>query len=391
MQHLPRGGARWYLAAGESVIAAGNLGDLDRVLAVVQAFREESPGADSRISWSSGGPRSAETRANEARAIAMARAATQLLFAGRRELAGALLAQIDEQADRGARSGGDGERRSPTHSGDFAVAARVQSARAWQAMVEGAPERHLRLSEAAAASFEQAGDLRNACRERVIVGSAYLELGAHAEAERALEGALAGAQRMGLPTVTAAANSTLGIALARQGRFGEALAVERAAVDAFRRHGGARMEITSRANLAKIYAACGDLESAEREARAAVAVAEAVLLPTRAVALAVLSSALLDRGRVAEALSAAQEATRAGASPRTPQAGDALVALVHAKALRASGDEAGGSVVIAAARERLLTRAATIEDPKLRASFLEQVPENIATMALGGPSPPACS
>ena len=407
MQHLPRGGARWYLATGESVIAAGNLGDLDRVLAVAQALRDEAPGADSRVSWSSGGPRSAETRTHEARAIAIARAATQLLFAGRRELAGALLTQIDVELDRRPRdsgatprsgkdgerqisthSGGDGERRSPTHSGDFAVAARVQSARAWQAMVEGAPERHLRLSEAAAASFEHAGDLRNACRERVIVGAAYLELGAHAEAERALEGALAGAQRMGLPTVTAAANSTLGVALARQGRFDQALAVERAAVDAFRRHGGARMEITSRANLAKIYAASGDLETAEREARAAVAVAEAVL-PARAGAMAVLSSILLDRGRVAEALSAAQESARTGAMPRAPQPGDALLALVHARALRAAGDEAGCGVVITAARERLLTRAATIEDPQLRASFLEQVPENVATMALGGPVPPA--
>lgn len=276
--------------------------------------------------------------------------------------------------------------RPSIHSGDLAVAARVQSARAWQALVEGAPERHLRLSEAAAASFEQAGDLRNACRERVIVGSAYLELGAHAEAERALEAALAGAQRMGLPAVIAAAKSTLGIALARQGKLDQALDVERAAVDAFRRHGGARMEIGARANLAKIHAARGELEFAEREARAAVAAAEAVP-PARADALAVLSSILLERGRVAEALSAAEKATAAGASPSTAQTRDALLALAHAGALRASGNEAGSRRVIAAARERLMARAATIEDPGLRASFLERVPENAAMAALSDAAP----
>jgi len=187
---------------------------------------------------------------------------------------------------------------------------------------------------------------------------------------------------MGLPTVTAAANSTLGMALARQGKLDQALAVERAAVDAFRRHGGARMEIASRANLARIHAARGDLERAERAARAAVASAEAVP-PARADALTVLASVLFERGRVAEALSAAQDASSAGASPRTPQACDALLALVHAKALRAAGDAAGSSLVIAAARERLLARAATIEDPGLRSGFLERVPENAAMVALG--------
>ena len=368
MKALRRGGTLWYLAAGESAIAAGNLGDHEQVLVVVDALCDEGLEIDSGCSRSSWEPRSAGARASAARASAVARAATQLLFAGRRELAGALLLQIDE------RLGGPSD-------GDFAAVARAHSARAWQALVEGEPERYLRLSQASAASFEQAGDLRNACRERVVSGSAHLELGAHAEAERTLAGALDEAKRMGLPTVAAMAQSTLGMVFARQGRLDVALAAKRAAVEAFRSYGNARLEATSRAHLAQIHVLHGDLSEAQREARAAVAM-PAATLPTRAHTLAVLAEVLLACGGVTEALSTAEEAAGVGALLGASHAGEALLLLTHARALQAAGDGPGARRVIATARERLQERATTIEDPALAVSFLERVPENSMTLDL---------
>ncbi len=62
--------------------------------------------------------------------------------------------------------------------------------------------------------------------------------------------------------------------------------------------------------------------------------------------------------------------------------GEALIRLVHIRALEATGrfDEAGRR--IAEAQARLRVRSERISDPRYRKSFLQNVPENAATMAL---------
>ena len=62
--------------------------------------------------------------------------------------------------------------------------------------------------------------------------------------------------------------------------------------------------------------------------------------------------------------------------------GEARIRLVWAEALRAAGqlDEAHQAIV--AAKQRLEERAARIGSPALRASYLENVPENARTLAL---------
>jgi hypothetical protein len=61
---------------------------------------------------------------------------------------------------------------------------------------------------------------------------------------------------------------------------------------------------------------------------------------------------------------------------------EAFVRLVHAQALDARGERGEAARVIAAARDRLLQRAANIDDAPLRRSFLENVPENARTLEL---------
>lgn len=61
--------------------------------------------------------------------------------------------------------------------------------------------------------------------------------------------------------------------------------------------------------------------------------------------------------------------------------GEALIRLVHAEALSATGDGDAARAAIADARDRLLAAAARIDDPALRDSFLHNVPENARTLA----------
>ena len=71
---------------------------------------------------------------------------------------------------------------------------------------------------------------------------------------------------------------------------------------------------------------------------------------------------------------------------------EALARIAWAQALDARGDPRSQHA-LASARDRLLARAARIDDPSLRASFLHQVPECALTLALaaarGLPTPDA--
>jgi tetratricopeptide (TPR) repeat protein len=122
----------------------------------------------------------------------------------------------------------------------------------------------------------------------------------------------------------------------------------------------------------------GDLEAAEREARAALAVDPPP--PIRAHALATLAEVLLRRGDHAAALAAAREAIDLLDTLGALEEGEALVRLIYAEALHASADRRAASAILDA-RDHLLDRAAKIRDPILRRSFLERVPENARTIA----------
>ena len=300
------------------------------------------------------------------RALARAggRVASLLFFAGKQDRAATML----DAAERAARGGGAD------------VEARIHQARAPHARQAGRPEAALRHAEAAEAAFRVAGDLRNACLMSGIRGFALSELGAYHDAERALRAALATAERLGLATVAATARSNLGMVCLRLGRAREAENELRAAIAEFessdRRHEGG-----SRAYLALVLRDAGALEAAEEQARRSLVLLEAALA-LRPLAGGVLASVLLAAGRADEALAAARDAMRWPESGGNVEEGDALVRLVHARALFATGADEEARRALAVARDRLLARAHTIEDAGLRECFMKNVPEHATTFEL---------
>jgi tetratricopeptide (TPR) repeat protein len=300
--------------------------------------------------------------------FASARDAVALLRGGRYELAASMLERVEKD-----------EVHVPGR--DPSVAARIREARAIRASFAGDPKASIRLLEASAESFEQAGDAPNACAQRVSVGVGYLELGARGRAERTLRAALASAESMGLLYLAATARHKLGLALALGGALDEARAAEVAAVEAFRAQGHRRLEGAARVYLATVHLLAGDLERADREARLADDLLRRIP-PAHAHAMATLARVCLARGRVDEALMAAREAMAILDALHALDEGEPLVRLVHAEALHAAGDVEGARERIAAARDLVKARAARISDLGLRTSFLTRVPEHARTLAL---------
>jgi tetratricopeptide (TPR) repeat protein len=206
-------------------------------------------------------------------------------------------------------------------------------------------------------------------------------LGAFAPAEQALAGAAMADEELGLGG--SVRRFCLSWLLADRGALDEARVPAVALIE----YGQAQRlpldEGRGRWALAEVRCRAGDLEGAEAEIQAALALLPAVAPLDQPGALATLAGVRLAQGRAAEALGAAEEAlSRYEAMGACGLFRGAFVRLVHAEALHAAGEEERARAAIGAARERLLANAAKIGDPVYRASFLESVPENARTLLL---------
>jgi tetratricopeptide (TPR) repeat protein len=359
MRLLPRGSALWFLAVSNRATLAGRLGhhaDLDALAADLDALWSDDPLPQ--------------------HVIAAARMAAYLVQRGAYARADQLLARIAAVEPRMT---------------EPAVCARIDQAAALRAQVKGDLGAYLSRVAAAVAHFSAAGDQRNACLSRITLAFAQTTVARYDAATRELREALATAERMALPSVSAYAKHTLGYALARLGALDEALAIEAEAIEAFSAIGDRRLEGGSRGYLAGILALAGDLDAAEREATTALALLDGVP-PVRAFALATRAAARLLRGDVAGALSDAEGAYAVLLELGGIEEGEVLVRLGYAEALQAAGRHEEATAVITEARRRLVEQAAQISDQATRARFLEAVPENARTVALasawaGAPSP----
>jgi tetratricopeptide (TPR) repeat protein len=345
---LPSGSRPWFDGARQAISASGRLGHLEWVKTITDRVRLQ--------------PNEAESV--ELKVVVLTRIVSELLQAGQYDLADVALADITAIEAAYVFT-------------DPAVLARTQDVHARRALALGDLGEFLRLTSEVLICFESAGHVRATCNVRVSVGYAQLQLGAYAEAERTLREALIEADHLGLSGVSPSAKENLGMALAGQGRWDEARAVAVEAVEAFRAQGHRRMEAGALIYLASMLGMAGDLEAAEREARAALAVDPSP--PLRAHALATLAEVQLRGGDATRALVAAREAIELLTTLGTLEEGEALVRLVYAEALHAAGDP-GAAAAILGARAHLLERAAKIRDPILRKSFLERVPENARTI-----------
>ncbi len=344
--------AAWYASLGDLATASGRIGDSDQVSKCVEALL-------------AGDPAPAEQAAH---VVAATRAAARLLITGHIDDAEKLLAEIER---RGRPIADDNPGVLGAMRGIFAI----------RALWFGDPSAYLTGMELASEAYERAGDRRHACMARLNFGSVLLEVGAFADALRALKEGLAVSERMGIQPINALARCNIGMALARLGDAQAGAEVEALAIEAFTAQGDRRMEGACRIYLAAIKKLGGDLAGAIAEARAASAILEESP-PTRACALARLADVLLEAGRAADALDASREAIRIIDSTRGTDEGESLARVSFARALDATGDKAGAHDAIAAARERVLARAARISVAAWRDSFLNAIPENARTLAL---------
>jgi len=248
-----------------------------------------------------------------------------------------------------------------------------------RAMTTGDYSTALAQMRAARASYERAGDMR---AQAMVMGNiAYLHMvvGHYQEASDLLRLVGAVALRLGLQHTVAGVRHNQGLALARIGKLAEAEEAEREAVEMLTMQGNHRVGAGARSYLAGILLQRGDIDAAEREARAAVE-SPNPSPSVRALALATLSEVQLALGDARAALGSAEKAWALVAEQTDEN--EAYVLLSLLRALRACGEQARLLTTSSEARSRLQARAARITDPSLRASFLEQVPENAATRAM---------
>jgi tetratricopeptide (TPR) repeat protein len=350
---LLRAGSRtWCQAAESTVFGLGKLGRYAELDQLIEPLRTVQPDDDARGAY----------------AMALGRASWFLVHESRFDRARALMERIDDVV-------------RPVLDHDITCAAQLDTIRAGHALFAGDSESCLHLSQTAIQRFEIVGDARAVSMQLTYVGDAYKELGMYERSVEPFREAISASQRMGLHIVTALAKLNLGVSLAHLGSFPDAITVAREAVDAFTEHGDHRLRVGARCYLARVLMLAGDLDGAERAARDATAIPTRSP-PTHAHAHGMLAEILLRRGNAAEAMVAAAEAMRTLEEVGRIEEGEALVRLVYAEALEATGEHEAARRVLAAARNRLMVRAAKIRDPGMRASFLGRVRANARTIAL---------
>jgi serine/threonine-protein kinase len=354
---LARGSAGWYTAFGHLAMAVGYLGKSEALNRLAVELADMEPGG----------------RAIGAHVRALCQVVVFLIRAS-------LIPMAERLFGIARNMTGD------LPYGELGVRAWVDQASAEFALHAGDPTTFLRLVESAVEGFAEAGDARNASLQRANIGNAYMQLGSFSRAERVLRQAITVAQPMKL-SFLAPVKANLGHALARLGHLDEALAVETEAVQRCVEQGYRRFEAASRIYLAEILSMRGDLEAAEAEVRRAESAASGSPA-IRAHALATHAGILLAAGDAAAALGRASEAMRILQSLEGVEEGEALIRLAHIRALEATGLDAEARRRSAEAQARLRVRSERIGDPRYKKSFLQNVPENAATMAL--PTDSAC-
>jgi predicted negative regulator of RcsB-dependent stress response len=258
----------------------------------------------------------------------------------------------------------------------------LELARCWvAAWVPGDAWAARRHGSLAVLHGERAHHTRNTRFAQVFVATSDWALGRLAEAEAGLRAVVEAAAD---DLIARTATIYLAMVLIDRGALGEARAMARYRLEtglANAQRRGALREAEGRWLLGEIAAKEGDLEAAERELAAAVPVLRPAALHWQLAATR-LAAVRLARGAVPEALAAAGEVATALAASGGHGFRGTLVRLVHAEALHAAGEVSAAHAAIREARDDVQARAALVEDPSARGSFLEAVPENARVLSL---------
>ncbi|HWO26548.1 MAG TPA: protein kinase [Kofleriaceae bacterium] len=249
------------------------------------------------------------------------------------------------------------------------------------AYAEEDPMKGLEHGETVAHISGTTGQRRFAEVAKIFIGMNRWHLGALADTDRMIMDATLSDNEFGL--ASAYRPVVLAWQLADRGELDEA------------RHWAGRLVEAGRARrlpldegrghwvLAEVLRRAGELEAADTEIQAALAILRRASPLDTPGALATLAAVRLAQARLPEGLAAAEESLAAyEAIGACAFFRGAFLRLVHARCLEVVGDYDAARAAIAAARARLFAIAAKIDDPAYRESFLEGVPENRETLAL---------
>ena len=358
MAGLPEGSAEFHRVLTEHIVAAARTGNVDRVLEMARRVL--------------GLPSVAETAG--LRAIALARAASSLLFGKHRAEGLRIVTEVEALL-------------AAHPQDDLLVVALARELRGHRARALGDLVSPRALFEGAADAHELLGAERNAASCRVAAASSACKVGQWERAESLLRSALLTSERLGIDALAMTARSNLGLALLGQGCVDEGLAFERRAIDASVLAADTRLEGGARVVLAMLLLRTAQPQAAAEEALRAVD-ALSVDPVAQAVARAVLARAKTALGDASGALDAARKAMEAVRTEGTLADGEVLIRLAYAEALEGTGDTQTARLALTVASEKLLEHAQRIEDQELRRSFLERVPEHAETLARLRAKPP---
>jgi tetratricopeptide (TPR) repeat protein len=356
MLNLEHGGDDWYVAVAEGVDATMTLGLAPEAERFAKQLRdlEDDPAVGMTA----------------ARVVATSRVAVRFLVAGNFEVADGLIERVQRDAE--AVLAAEPAARA------FALAARVAHAM-WLGAIEIAAE----LAQEAVVGFDLVGDVRNAAVQRDNAGFALLQLGQFAAAERMLVEAIASAERLGLWSIVNKGKLHLGQFFSRALRPEESARTLTEAAEGF-----ALQRDPVGEGLARLYRAGSvhlsrDHGAAAEDAKAALPLLDGAP-PFRAAGLGLLALMLIDAGDAEGAYRAGKEAMTILEAYGGTIEGEALIYIGHAEGLRARGDLEGSKRAIAAARDRVLSRASKIKSQELRRGFLERLAEHTRILTRAG-------
>ncbi|HVK76235.1 MAG TPA: protein kinase [Kofleriaceae bacterium] len=349
LQLLPARTLRWYAALGATARAAGALGSPTDLMLLAGELTRQPPPAEER----------------SVAVTAAVKLAHSILFAGEARQLRKLRSFVQSH--------------SAELPADDPAWGWVEYLRYLAAVRDGELGRATRAVEKSIAAYAAAGDLRNACLQRMHLGALLLQIGQLEAAHAALTTSLAAAERLGAAYTAAHARHHLGLALVRLGRADEAEAMLADCRRTFHEQGDQRAEAAVCGHLAEAWAARP--ADAEAVLRAGLTLVEA-LPPMRAALAAQLARVLVARGEAAAACALVQPAHDLVEAGGIVEEHEVLIRLAHADALDGAGYHQQASGVAWVALQRLRTLAARLGDPAWQDSFVHRVPVHAAILAL---------
>jgi tetratricopeptide (TPR) repeat protein len=299
MARLPHGSDAWAQAGHQLSWAAASMGDQEALVHVT----EELAGLADPLT--------------DAVAVAMAQCATHLIISGHRAEAGALMDRLATRAQAHVPS----------------VAGAILHLRAFRAWLDGRMDLAAIWFGRAVEQWELAGNMRQACLDRINVGMVLRILGQYADSVAALRHSLDQSRRLGLEFLVSPSSRELALSLGRLGQYNEALELVRGAV-------ANSLRDRTYFGIARAWLALLASRPAESLAELKRNLDSTGKQPTGgvvALVLAVRAGALLDLGRPHEALEATRASMDIVNATGLIEDGEALLRLVHAEALHATG------------------------------------------------------